>query len=223
MVRHALAQHNQVRLVMALTISDAIDGLYDVAITQNKSQSPARLKVLSYYCIEELAARGLHGAVAEQDLPGGGRTKNWDVAWEYEGKYRLAISLKSILKNIPGTVPNRIDDLIGEVANAQLYSPEIVIGYIMILDVASDAYSPKHKSTWAELLRFRLNALSGRRPPSWAIGTIEEFVLAEVNFSVSRSLLSNAGDFDIFFDRLATEVRKRNPNALRDSSPRRSQ
>ena len=99
--------------------------------------------------------------------------KNWDVAWKYDEKYRLAISLKSILQNIPGTVPNRIDDLMGEAANAQLYSPEIVIGYIMIIDIGKDTYSPKHKMKWSELLRSRLNKLSGRRAPSWTVSMIE--------------------------------------------------
>ena len=32
--------------------------------------------------------------------------------------------MKSTLKNISGTVPNRIDDLIGEAANAQLIPPK---------------------------------------------------------------------------------------------------
>ena len=52
------------------------------------------------------------------------------------------------------------DDLIGEVANAQLHSPEIVIGYVMIFNVQEDAFSPRHRSTWADLLRTRLESLS---------------------------------------------------------------
>ena len=94
---------------MPITIQDAIDHLYDVAVGKTKVTSTKRLDVLADYCIQELATRGLHGAVADQDLLGGGRTKNWDVAWKYDGKYRLAISLKSILANLGGTVPNRID------------------------------------------------------------------------------------------------------------------
>ena len=75
------------------------------------------------------------------EIPGVGRSKRWDVAWKYDGKYRLGLSLKSLLRNLGGTVPNRIDDLIGEVANAQLYSPEIVLGYVMVFNIAEDRFS----------------------------------------------------------------------------------
>ena len=98
--------------------------------------------------MRELKRRGLHGVEKEASIPGTGRQKRSDVAWEYDGKYRLGLSLKSLLRNLGGTVPNRIDDLIGEVANAQLHSPEIVIGYVMIFNVQEDAYSPRHQSTW---------------------------------------------------------------------------
>ena len=197
---------------MPITLQDAINQLYDVAVVQGKSQSTSRLDALADYCIQELAARGLSGANADQDIPGGGRVKNWDVAWEYDQKHRLAISLKSILRNVSGTVPNRIDDLMGEVANAQLYSPEIVIGYIMIIDIGKDAYSPKHKMKWSELLKSRLNQLSGRRAPSWTVGMIEAHAIAEVNFSSSGNLLSGEDEFRSFFDVLATQVGERNPN-----------
>ena len=115
---------------MPITLQDAIDHLYDLTVRQGKAQSPARLAVLADYCIEQLAARGVHGVQSEQSIPGGGRSKAWDVAWKYDGKYRLAISLKSILKNLAGTVPNRIDDLMGEAANVQLHSPGWTIGTV---------------------------------------------------------------------------------------------
>ena len=185
---------------MTISLQDAIDGLYQIAVTQGASQSPARLSCLAAYCVQELEARGLKGAQPEQNIPGGGRTKAWDVGWKYDGKYRLAISLKSMLKNLPGTVPNRIDDLMGEAANVQIHSPEIVTGYIMILDIGADVHSPKHGSTWSDLLRRRLSALSSRRPPAWTIGTVEGFVLAEVDFSKSSSLRSGAELFGPFFD-----------------------
>ena len=199
---------------MAITVQDAIDYLFDVAVVDRKATSTKRLDVLADFCIQELSARGMKDARANQDIPGGGRTKNWDVTWEYDGKFRLAISLKSLLKNIAGTVPNRIDDLMGEVANAQLYSPEIVTGYIMVFDISQDGHSPKHGSTWLELLRSRLQTLSGRCPPAWTTGTVEAFVLAEVDFSQSATLISDSRDFKSFFDQLAAQVARRNPNAL---------
>ena len=48
------------------------------------------------------------------------------------------ISLKSIWKNVAGTVPNRLDDLMGEAANVQQMSPEVVTGYIMLFDKSQD-------------------------------------------------------------------------------------
>ena len=136
-----------------LTAQHAVDHLYRVAVTENKATSTARLDTLAEFCVQELTRRGLIGIEKEASIPGAGREKRWDVAWQYDGKYRLGLSLKSILKNLGGTVPNRIDDLIGEVANAQLHSPEIVIGYVMIFNVQEDAFSPRHRSTWAN---FRL-------------------------------------------------------------------
>ena len=118
-----------------ITAQDAVDDLYRIAVTERKATSTARLDVLADYCVQELESRGLNGVEKEASIPGAGRAKRWDVAWRHEGKYRLAVSLKSLLKNLGGTVPNRIDDMIGEVTNAQLHSPEIVIGYIMIVFV----------------------------------------------------------------------------------------
>ena len=126
----------------------------------------------------------------------------------------MGISLKSLLKNVGGTVPNRIDDLIGEVANAQLYSPEIVIGYILVFNVAEDTFSTKHGDTWCGLFRSRLNSLSRRRAPSWTTGTVEDFVLVEVDFSAGSSIIATPRPFDALFDTLVDEVKARNPNAV---------
>ena len=39
--------------------------------------------------------------------------------------------------------------------------------YVMIFNVAGNFYSSHHQSTWADLLRTRIQRLSGRRAPSW--------------------------------------------------------
>ena len=145
------------------------------------------------------------------DIPGGVRTKNWDVVWVYDKKCRLAISLKSILRNVAGTVPNRLDDLMGEVTNAQMYSPELVIGYIMVFDVSQDSESKKHGSTWRDLLRDRLKGLSVRTSPSWGFGTIEAAEMIEVDFSSTPELLTPETEMARLFDTLVAEVIKRNP------------
>jgi hypothetical protein len=193
---------------------DAVDELYRIAVTERKATSTSRLDRLADFCVQELTRRGLRHVEKEASVPGGGRSKKWDVAWPYDGKYRLGISLKSLLKNLGGTVPNRIDDLIGEVTNAQLHSPEIVIGYIMIFNVAEDTFSYKHSSTWFDLFHERATSLSGRRPPSWTTGTVEDFVLIEVDFRTDSSIRSTSQPFESFFDKLAEQVAIRNPRAL---------
>jgi hypothetical protein len=145
-------------------------------------------------------------------IPGGGRAKQWDVAWKHHGKYRLGISLKSILRNLSGTVPNRIDDLIGEVANIQMYSPEVVVGYLMVFDVSQDTFSRKHGCTWCELLKTRLGRLSGRRSPFWSVGMVEAFVVVEVNFANGACLVTSEDRVSEMFDILVAEVISRNPS-----------
>ena len=195
-------------------LQGAVDELYRIAVTDAKATSTKRLDTLADFCVQELVGRGLQQVEKEASIPGAGREKLWDVAWRYDGKYRLAISLKSLLKNLGGAVPNRIDDLIGEVANAQLYSPEIVIGYIMIFNIEEDTFSQKHGAPWSDLFESRLSSLSGRRRPAWTTGAVEDFLLVKVNFGTGSEILSTSQPLDVFFDTLTAELKARNPNAL---------
>ena len=194
-----------------MKLQDAVDSLYQVAVVEGKATSTKRLDGLAQFCIMELDDRGLVGAATEAKLPGGGREKSWDVAWSMDDKPRLVLSLKSLLKNLGGAVPNRVDDLMGEVTNVQMYSPEIVTGYIMVFNVAEDSFSPRHQSSWSELLKSRITRLSNRRPPSWSIGMIEASLFLEVDFSSGPRLVSGDADVTPFFDRLVADVRYRNP------------
>ncbi|MEW6666795.1 MAG: hypothetical protein AB1512_16460 [Thermodesulfobacteriota bacterium] len=125
---------------------------------------------------------------------------------------QIAISLKSLLTNLGGTVPNRIDDLMGEVANLQMYSPEVAIGYLMLFNVEDDKSITKHGCTWAELFERRLESLCGRRPPHWTVGTIEASAVLRVNFSEGPLLLSSEKLVSSFFDALVEQVLYRNPD-----------
>ena len=104
---------------MPVSLSEAIEYLLG-----SQTQSTARLRLLGQYCIEAFAREGLPGVgggrAAEVGIRGLARQKNWDLAFVLAGKPRLLVSLKSILANIGGSVPNRIDDLMGEVANARI-------------------------------------------------------------------------------------------------------
>jgi hypothetical protein len=194
------------------TLQDAIDHLYQTAVLDRARTSTTRLQKLAEFVIERLESRGLSHVEREVTIPGGGRSKQWDVAWNLHSKYRLGVSLKSILRNLGGTVPNRIDDMIGEVANAQMYSPEIVIGYLMVFNVGEDVFSAKHGCTWCELLRTRLQRLSGRTAPYWSTGMIEASVVVEVDFSDGPKLITPEEDVERMLDMLVLEVKARNPD-----------
>ena len=193
-----------------MTFQLAVQSLYQLAVIQQKSTSTKRLSALATYCAEQLELRGLRGAEAEVTIEGGARPKDWDVAWKWAGKYRLVISLKSILKNPPGTVPNRIDDLMGETANIQLYSPEVVAGYVMIFNVAADAPNRLGK-TWYDLLVERLDRLAVRRAPYWTPSTFESYAVIRVDFSRECCFVDGEDDLNRMFDALVNEVRRRNP------------
>lgn len=126
---------------------------------------------------ELLVAGGLAGAqggsTGELPVPGLSRTKNWDVAYEFAGKFRLLVSLKSMLKNVSGSVPNRLDDLQGEVANVQQLRPEIVTGYVIVFDVAEDTARKEDGRMWSEYFEDALKAISIRRAPLWNQGLLE--------------------------------------------------
>lgn len=195
-----------------MSLQTAIADLHRIAIVEGKPTSTARLQALAQFVVKELARRGLVGALTEASVAGGARRKSWDVSWNADGKPRLVVSLKSLLRNPGGTVPNRIDDLIGEVTNVQMYSPEIVTGYVMVFNVAEDAFSSRHKCTWSELLRNRLQRLSGRRPPSWSTGMIETSWFVEVDFAHGPRIVSGEDAGGDFFDCLVDQVRERNPS-----------
>ena len=195
-----------------LTLENAIDDLFQKARRDKTITSTARLRVLAEFCVQELSERGMDGARIDPEIPGFARAKDWDVAWFHNGKARLAISLKSLLTNLGGTVPNRIDDLIGEAANLQMYSPETVIGYVVIFNVEGDQYSKKHGCTWCQLFRSRLQSIAGRKAPHWTMGTIEAVAFIEVDFTKEPKLISGAEEITNMLDVLAAQVRERNPD-----------
>jgi hypothetical protein len=135
---------------MSVSLSDAVDDLLG-----RQTQDPGRLHLLAQFCIETFDREGLPGVrggkANEVGIRGLGRQKDWDLAYVLAGKPRLLISLKSILKNLAGTVPNRLDDLMGEAANVQQLSPEIVIGYVVIMDENEDSMRRDCSGTWSGL------------------------------------------------------------------------
>lgn len=185
---------------MSLTITDALADF--VAIHSATPSSPRRLSTLAAFCAQELARNSLVGADTERTIEGLARDKKWDVVWEHDNRIRLAISLKSIIRNVAGTVPNRIDDLMGETANLQLIQPEIVVGYVVLINRDDDNVGTK-----TEQMRRALATLVAHRETSLSPGTIDAGCLIQL-----RGNQMVAGDDpDVFFRTLARKVRARNP------------
>ncbi len=132
------------------------------------------------------------------------------------GKPRLLISLKSTLKNLAGTVPNRLDDLMGEAANVQQLSPEIVIGYVVVMDEAEDSTRRDGKGTWSDHFEANLKRIAIRRAPLWNQGLIEAAWLVRIDSRREQAKrIFDALDMDAkgtdFFQALLDELYLREP------------
>ena len=200
---------------MSVTLSDVVDDLLG-----RQTQDPGRLNLLATYCIEAFSRLGLQGVrggkADEVGIRGLGRQKDWDLAYVLAGKPRLLISLKSILRNLSGTVPNRLDDLMGEAANVQRLSPEIVIGYVVIMDEAHDSIRRDGKGTWSDHFESNLRRIAIRRAPLWNQGLIEGAWLIRIDSRKPQGQrIANTIDMDArgtsFFQALLDELYLREP------------
>jgi hypothetical protein len=126
------------------------------------------------------------------------------------------VSLKSILRNLSGTVPNRLDDLMGEAANVQQLSPEIVIGYVVLMDEAHDSVRRDGRGTWSDHLESNLRRIAIRRAPLWNQGLIEAAWLIRIDSRKPPGRrIANILDMDAkgtsFFQALLDELYLREP------------
>jgi len=135
---------------------------------------PSGINVQAGYCIESFERSGLKGVrggkTDEVGIRGLGRQNDRDLAFVLAGKPRLLISLESILKKLSGVVPNRHDDLMGEVANVQQLSPEIVISYVVITDQKEDRPRQDGQGTWIDHFESNLRKIVIPRAPFWSSG-----------------------------------------------------
>src|SRR4051812_45781999 len=165
---------------MTISLSDAVDDLLT-----RPTQDSGRLNKLASFCIEEFARHGLNGVrggqADEVGIRGFGRQKDWDLAFVLADKPRLLVSLKSILRNLSGTVPNRLDDLMGEAANVQQLQPEVVIGYVVIMDIAADTIRREDGITWSDHFERNLRKIAIRKAPLWNQGLIEGIWLIRID------------------------------------------
>lgn len=155
-----------------MTLEDAIE-----QVIGRSPQASNRLAAVADYAIEQLGQFGLPGGQGgsggEVKIQGLARAKDWDLAYMFAGKPRLLLSLKSIWSNAGGAVPNRLDDLMGETANVQQMSPEVVVGYIVLFDAKADSTRREDGIAWSEYFESAIKRIAIRRAPLWNQGLIE--------------------------------------------------
>lgn len=202
------------------SLQDAIEFLHHKVYVEESPTSPIRMDVLAEYVIEELEDRGISGWETEVRLNAFAREKQWDVVHRVEGKPRVAITLKSILRNLAGTVPNRTDDLIGEVADLQMRYPEIIIGYLVVMDEARTDRDP-NSPEWVDTMDRRLEAITGRRPPFWGRGALEASGVIRTNLAGegNSKLHTTESEMDGFFEAIDEQYEIRYRFTDQDSLP----
>jgi hypothetical protein len=119
----------------------------------------------------------------ERIVKGKHRAKNWDVTFSYARRPQLAISTKSIMANVAGTVPNRIDDAMGECVNVHAHDPGMVLGYLFVMDAAGGQQLARSGQRWVDILAESLVTFSGRRSERDAYELFEAATLLLVDFS----------------------------------------
>ena len=121
-----------------------------------------------------------------------------------------------MLKNISGSVPNRLDDLQGEIANVQQLRPEIVIGYVVLFDMAEDSLRNEDKLRWSDYFEAALQKMAIRRAPLWNQGLLEGvwFIRFDSRKPASKRVLSPRGTAQArqrFLKALLCELKLREP------------
>lgn len=198
-----------------MTLEDAID-----AIIGNDPHVSNRLDPLADFAIEQLDQHGLPGArggsSSELSITGLARPKKWDVAYEFAGKPRCLLSLKSIWANAGGTVPNRLDDLMGEAANVQQMSPEIMVGYILLFDAKADRLRRQDNLWWSQYFENAVKSIAIRKAPLWNQGLLEGtwFVKFDSRKPFGSRVLEPSkaqNEGKLFFSALLRELKVREP------------
>jgi hypothetical protein len=188
-------------------------------IAKKHKTDSGRLGPLADFAKQEFDRYGLPGvrggSGGELKVQGLGRIKSWDVAYEFAGKFRLLVSLKSMWKNASGTVPNRLDDLMGEAANVQQLAPELVIGYILVFDTVADSVR-NDGLRWSQFFENAVKRIAVRGAPLWNQGLLEAswFILIDSTQPDGAKLVDPEkvrAEGDQFFTALVKKLRQREP------------
>jgi hypothetical protein len=194
-------------------------------------RAPNRQEAIQLYCCQELAERGIDGAEIEVPLPGHYRTKVWDIGLIEDGEPRLAISCKSIVSNHGGTVPNRIDDMLGEAVNLHRAYPKAVIGWLFMMSRVDESARVRKRTEalggmtaerrdalardgdiWFERLVESTSAAANRSSYDDYPEKFEVLSCSQIEFDLEPLVIrlpSGATSPDAMFDRLASIYRER--------------
>jgi hypothetical protein len=198
---------------------------------QRDRRASNRQEAIQDYCVAELERRELHGAGIEVLMPARYREKRWDVGLVEAGEARLAISCKSIVRNHSGTVPNRVDDMLGEAVSLHRAFPRAVLGYLFMMSRRdeSDKIAKKTEQLggltperlqqlhgdadrWFERLVDSVSRASGRVDEHDLPEKFEVVSCSQVDFDVEPyGVVVHEGALgpDAFFDRLVELYRER--------------
>lgn len=164
-------------------------------------------------------------------MPGFYREKRWDVGLIEDGEPRLGISCKSIISNHGGTVPNRVDDMLGEAVSLHRAYPKAVLGYLFMMSRRDESAATKRKTRqlggltperlrklhddadyWFERLVESVSLASGRSGPEDVPEKFEVVSCSQIDFDVEPyGVVVHEGALspDAFFDRLVEIYRER--------------
>lgn len=194
------------------------------AFRERHPRDSTRQEAIQLYCCGELEKRGLIGAEIEVDMPGAYRVKKWDVGLIEGGKPQLGISCKSIVSNHAGTVPNRVDDMLGEAANVHRAFPKTVLGYLFMMSRVDESQATQKRTKalggmrsarvtelqengdyWFERLVESVSKAAGRSGPRARPEMFEAVSCSQVDFMVEPYAVvvhEGAMSPEDFFDRL---------------------
>lgn len=190
-----------------------------------------RQEDIQLFCVSELERRGVRGAAIEVAMPGFYRDKKWDVGLIVDGEARLAISCKSIISNHAGTVPNRVDDMLGEAVSLHRAYPKAVLGYLFMMSRRDESVDETKKTVrlggltpariaqmhanadrWFERLVESVSRASGRIDEHDMLERFEVVSCSQIDFDIDPYgvvVHESALGPDAFFDRIAALYRER--------------
>jgi hypothetical protein len=192
-----------------------------------------RQEAIQLFCCAEIKKRGLDAAEIEVRMPGYYREKAWDVGLLVDGEPRLGISCKSIVSNHGGTVPNRVDDMLGEAVSLHRAYPKAVLGYLFMMSRRDESVATANRTNagggltparrkklqedadlWFERLVASVSIASNRKSPRDWLEKFEVVSCSQIDFDRKPyGVIVHAGALspDAFFDRLVEIYDQRFP------------